>query len=82
MSLCKDFCREINNLKHFKVNIDVHLMVNKVDNIINNFKFFKLGSIIFHPECSKDISKTLKKINSFGFSSGLAINPKTPLYII
>ncbi|CAL1329313.1 ribulose-phosphate 3-epimerase [Candidatus Providencia siddallii] len=57
--------------------IDIHLMVKPIDRII--YDFIKVGAkhIIFHPETSKNIKKTLELIKDYGCTSGLALNPKT-----
>ncbi|QCI27347.1 ribulose-phosphate 3-epimerase [Buchnera aphidicola] len=62
--------------------IDVHLMVDSVDNLIPLFAQSGATSITFHPDSSKDINKTLSLIRRYGCKSGLAINPEVPLSIL
>ena len=62
--------------------IDVHLMVEPVDDLVK--KFAKAGAdlISFHPEASNHIDRTLGKIKDAGCQSGLVLNPASPLSLI
>jgi ribulose-phosphate 3-epimerase len=59
--------------------IDVHLMVEPVDELI--VKFAKVGAswISFHPEASKHVHRSLSLIRDHGCKAGLALNPSTSL---
>lgn len=59
--------------------MDVHLMVEPVDIMIENFAKAGATSIVFHPEASKHIDRSLSLIKSFGIEAGLAFNPATPI---
>lgn len=59
--------------------IDVHLMVEPVDELVPMFAKAGASFITFHPEASKHIDRTLQLIKSFGLKSGLVFNPATPL---
>jgi len=59
--------------------IDVHLMVNPVDELINSFIAAGADWVTFHPEASIDIDRSLQLIRDAGCKSGLAINPETGL---
>lgn len=59
--------------------IDVHLMVSPVDSLINDFAKAGADIIVFHPEASLHVHRSLSLIKSFGLKAGLAINPGTPL---
>lgn len=64
------------------VPIDVHLMVEPVDNMINSFAKAGADIITFHPEASKHIDRSLSLIKSEGCQAGLVLNPATPVYIL
>ncbi|AJC48831.1 ribulose-phosphate 3-epimerase [Allofrancisella guangzhouensis] len=59
--------------------MDVHLMVKPVDNLIESFAKAGASSIVFHPEASEHIDRSLQLIKSFGIQAGLALNPATSL---
>ena len=62
--------------------IDVHLMVEPVDDLVK--KFAKAGAdlISYHPEASNHVDRTLGKIKDAGCQSGLVLNPASPLSLI
>ncbi|WP_343128153.1 ribulose-phosphate 3-epimerase [Buchnera aphidicola (Takecallis taiwana)] len=62
--------------------IDVHLMVQPVDNLIPLFAKAGADIITFHPEASQNVIGTLSLIKNFGCRAGLAINPDTSLNIL
>lgn len=62
-----------------KAPIDVHLMVEDVDSLTLAFAKAGASSIIFHPEASRHIDRSLELIHSQGLLAGLAFNPVTPL---
>ena len=62
-----------------KAPIDVHLMVEPVDNLVESFAGAGATFISFHPEASNDVSKTINRIQKTGCKPGLAINPSTSL---
>ncbi|MED7788012.1 ribulose-phosphate 3-epimerase [Francisella sp. 19X1-34] len=57
--------------------MDVHLMVKPVDSLIESFAKTGASSIVFHPEASEHIDRSLQLIKSFGIDAGLALNPAT-----
>ena len=59
--------------------IDVHLMVKPVDRLIEDFAKAGANSIVFHPEASEHIDRSLQLIKSFGIQAGLALNPATSI---
>ena len=59
--------------------IDVHLMVEPVDQLIASFIDAGADWITFHPEASDDIDRSLQLIRDGGCKGGLAINPETGL---
>ena len=62
-----------------KAPIDVHLMVEPVDDLIQQFAKSGADYISFHPEASKHIDRSLQLIKDLGAKAGLALNPATPL---
>ena len=59
--------------------IDVHLMVQPVDDLIKMFADSGATSITFHPEASKDTEKSIQLIKDLGCKPGLVLNPDIPL---
>ena len=55
--------------------IDVHLMVEPVDDLVEMFADAGADLISFHPNATKDVSETIKKIKDLGCQAGIAINP-------
>jgi ribulose-phosphate 3-epimerase len=59
--------------------IDVHLMVEPVDEIIPLFAEAGATMISFHPEASRHVDRTIQLIREQGCQPGLVLNPSTPL---
>ena len=59
--------------------IDVHLMVEPVDEMIARFADAGATYITFHPEASRHIDRSLQLIKQRGCQAGLVLNPATPL---
>jgi len=68
-------------LRHYgiKAGIDVHLMVEPVDSLITEFAKAGATCIVFHPEASKHVDRSLQLIKDLGCEAGLALNPSTPV---
>jgi ribulose-phosphate 3-epimerase len=62
--------------------IDVHLMVEPVDNMIEQFAKAGATSISFHPEASKHINRSIALVKELGCQVGLVLNPATSLTLI
>lgn len=62
--------------------IDVHLMVEPVDPLIEQFAEAGASWITFHPEASRHIDRSLQLTRDLGCKSGLVLNPATPLNVI
>lgn len=60
--------------------IDVHLMVQPVDRMIEEFLAAGATYITFHPEASDHIDRSLQMIKDGGAKAGLVLNPATPLH--
>lgn len=67
---------------NIKVPIDVHLMIEPVDNLIPQFARAGATYITFHPEATKHVEKTLQLIKEHGCKAGLALNPATPINLL
>jgi ribulose-phosphate 3-epimerase len=59
--------------------IDVHLMIERPDQHIEEFAKAGADSITFHAEATPHINRTLNAIRELGCLAGLAINPGTPV---
>jgi len=59
--------------------IDVHLMVEPVDDLVRLFAEAGASLISFHPEASRHVDRTIQLIRELGCKPGLALNPSTPL---
>ena len=64
------------------VPVDVHLMVEPVDDLIQLFGKAGADIITFHPEASKHIDRSLSLVKSMGCQAGLVLNPATPVNLI
>jgi ribulose-phosphate 3-epimerase len=62
--------------------IDVHLMVQPVDELVVQFASAGANMITFHPEASIHVDRTLSLIKENGCEAGLVLNPTTPLGIL
>ena len=62
--------------------IDVHLMVEPVDELIKSFSKAGATYITFHPEASKDIDKSINLIKDGGCKAGLVLNPDIPIDVL
>ncbi len=59
--------------------IDVHLMVEPVDDLIVKFAEAGATYITFHPEASRHIDRSIKLIREYGCKPGMVLNPASPL---
>ncbi len=64
---------------HTNLPIDVHLMVDPVDDLALAFAKAGASVISFHPEASRHVHRSLRVIKDVGCLSGLVFNPATPL---
>jgi ribulose-phosphate 3-epimerase len=67
---------------HVSIPIDVHLMVEPVDEIIPMFAKAGANIISFHPEASRHVDRTIQLIKSHGCKAGLVLNPATSLSVL
>lgn len=59
--------------------IDVHLMVEPVDELIGQFADAGATFITFHPEASRHVDRSLQLIKDKGCKAGLVLNPASSL---
>lgn len=59
--------------------IDVHLMVQPVDDLIRLFADSGATYITFHPQASHHIDRSLQLVRDLGCKAGLVLNPGTGL---
>lgn len=59
--------------------IDVHLMVEPVDELIPMFADAGASWITFHPEATRHVDRSLQLIRDQGCKAGLVLNPATGL---
>ena len=59
--------------------IDVHLMIERPEDHIDEFAKAGADCITFHAEATPHINRTLNAIRELGCLAGLAINPGTPV---
>jgi ribulose-phosphate 3-epimerase len=64
------------------VAVDVHLMVQPVDDLAQAFAQAGADTISFHPEASGHVHRSIQVIKGKGCRAGLAFNPATPLDVL
>ena len=62
--------------------IDVHLMIQPVNDLAKSFAEAGADLISFHPEAVENINETIELIKSHGCMVGIAINPDTSLSVL
>lgn len=62
-----------------QVPLDVHLMVEPVDDLIERFAEAGATYISFHPEATKHADRSVELARSLGCKVGMVLNPATPL---
>ncbi len=68
--------------KHSSVPIDVHLMVQPVDELAAAFCKAGADLVSFHPDASLHVDRTLQLIKALGKQAGLVFNPGQPLDVL
>lgn len=71
-------CKALRNYG-IKAPVDVHLMVEPVDELIGQFADAGASIITFHPEASRHVDRSIQLIKQAGCEAGLVLNPATPL---
>jgi len=65
--------------KHSSILLDVHLMIEKPENSVDQYIKIAPWSITIHYESTRFPARTLNEIKKAGIIPGLAINPATPV---
>src|SRR4051795_11379765 len=66
-------------LKHSRLPLDCHLMIEDPDRWAPAYADAGVGSVTIHAEAAKAPIRTLRAIRSAGARAGLGINPVTPV---
>ena len=64
------------------VPMDVHLMVEPVDDLIVSFAKAGANIITFHPDATHHVARRLGLIKAQNCQAGLVLNPATPLHVL
>ena len=72
-------CKALRDFGIKKEFIDVHLMIDPVDELAQSFIEAGADLISFHPEASKHIHRSIHAIKDKGCKAGLVFNPATSL---
>ena len=64
------------------VPMDVHLMVEPVDDLIVSFAKAGANIITFHPAATHHVDRSLGLIKAQNCQAGLVLNPATPLHVL
>ncbi|OGO17946.1 MAG: ribulose-phosphate 3-epimerase [Chloroflexi bacterium RBG_16_48_8] len=70
-------CRRVTDLP-----LDVHLMIEKPENLLANFAIAGATRLTVHVETCPHLHHTLNSIKDLGISAGVTLNPGTPLTFI
>jgi len=62
--------------------IDVHLMVERPEQYIEDYAAAGANLFTFHPEATVHVQRHLATVRAQGMLAGLALNPSTPLALI
>ena len=67
---------------HTDTPIDVHLMIEPVDDMIGAFVKAGADIITFHPEASRHVDRSLSLVKDAGKQAGLVLNPATSISVL
>lgn len=62
--------------------LDVHLMVERPENMLEDFIKAGAHNITVHAESTVHLDKTIRSIKDAGLKAGVALNPATPLNVL
>jgi ribulose-phosphate 3-epimerase len=65
-----------------KLPLDVHLMIEKPENLIEAFAKAGASRITVHVETCPHLHRTLQQIQSLGVKAGVTLNPSTPAVML
>lgn len=76
-SLGFDFCKAL--AAYSTIPLDIHLMIERVDEHLDLFCAFPGSVVVFHPETSRHPVRTVQRIRDLGCRPGIAIDPAIPV---
>ena len=62
--------------------LDVHLMIEKPERLINDFKIAGADIITVHYEASTHLHRTIQEIKKMGIKAGVSLNPHTNVHLL
>ena len=65
-----------------RIPLDVHLMIEKPENFIEDFKQAGSQILTIHQEVSRHLHRNIQAIKERGMKAGVAINPSTPIHVL
>lgn len=68
--------------KHAEKPLDVHLMIEKPERYITDFKAVGAQVLTVHYEASTHLHRSLQAIRKEGMKAGVALNPHTPVRVL
>jgi len=68
--------------RHAKKTLDVHLMIEKPERYIKEFKAVGADILTVHYEASTHLHRSLQAIKDEGMQAGVALNPHTPVSLL
>jgi ribulose-phosphate 3-epimerase len=68
--------------RHAKKPLDVHLMIEKPERYVKDFKDAGADTLTVHYEGNHHLHRLLGQIRDAGMNAGLALNPSTPIELI
>ena len=72
-----DFCKAVSS--YSDIPLDIHLMIENVDDYIPSFSFSKSSIISIHPEVSYHPLRSIQLIKDNGLEAGIAVDPSISL---
>jgi len=73
-------CKAIH--RHASKPLDVHLMLEKPEKYVENFKNAGAQSICVHFEACPHLHRNIQQLKDLGVMAGVALNPHTPVYVL
>jgi ribulose-phosphate 3-epimerase len=68
--------------KHIKGVMDVHLMIARPDDYLEDFKEAGTDILTVHYEATVHIHRTIQRIHELGMKAGVSLNPGTPVSVL
>jgi ribulose-phosphate 3-epimerase len=65
-----------------KLPLDVHLMIEKPENLIEAFAHAGASRLTVHVETCPNLHRTIQQIQSLGVKAGVTLNPATPAVML